>query len=262
MRFGTRLVAAVAAFGLAWGLADGARAQSQAPVQWGGLYVGGNAGYGVATANTTGEIRYDNFGYFNRTSTPAYATAAIGRVKPRSFMGGVTAGYNWQSGALVYGAEFDFAHLRAGATRTSGAVYPCCAPSSFQVEQSVKLNYVATLRARAGYASDRWLVYGTAGAAFTTLKYSESFTDNFAGANELGSQSGTRTGWVVGMGAEYALGEHWSMKGEYQHVDFGSMNGAGGILSDNLGNRYPMNVYTHAVNVRLDMWRVGVNYRF
>ena len=53
----------------------------------------------------------------------------------------------------------------------------------------------------------------------------------------------------------------WSIKGEYLHVDLGSSS----LTSTNLiiaGTPSPTNVFTHTIDWRSDIVRVGVNYKF
>src|ERR1700757_988158 len=66
----------------------------RAVANWGGFYVGGNAGVGFAR-----DQRTFSFGGVPFATTD---TALFGAV------GGGQAGFNWQSGALVLGAEADF----------------------------------------------------------------------------------------------------------------------------------------------------------
>ncbi len=56
---------------------------------------------------------------------------------------------------------------------------------------------VGSVRLRAGYALDRFLVYGTGG---------------------MGIEDSI--GWTLGGGVEYALTDHWSVGAEYLHHDF------------------------------------------
>ena len=60
------------------------------------------------------------------------------------------------------------------------------------------------MRGRVGYALDRFLVYGTGGAAFGNVRA------NFP--NDPVS-SATKAGWTVGAGVEVALARNWSAKG-------------------------------------------------
>ena len=62
--------------------------------------------------------------------------------------------------------------------------------------------------------------------------------------------SASRTGWMIGYGAEYALTPNWSAKAEYKYMDFGS---EGYTASD--GSRLTSDLHVSTVTI-------GVNYRF
>jgi opacity protein-like surface antigen len=69
----------------------------------------------------------------------------------QDFAGGVQAGYNWQRGHTVFGTEGD-------------------------VSFGSKIDYLASLRGRAGWAEDNWLFYGTGGVGFIGAQGKGSFT--------------------------------------------------------------------------------------
>ena len=76
----------------------------------------------------------------------------------------------------------------------------------------------ASIRARLGYlVTLRSLVYGTGGFAFG--HFSTPFSTSGEGPEVLG---GTRTGWTLGAGVQYALDPNWSMRIEYRYTDWGS----------------------------------------
>lgn len=123
------------------------------------------------------------------------------------FLGGLQIGYNWQfSPNFVFGIEGDFAWTDV----TSAA--------------NVTLDYVATVRARLGYAADRVLLYATGGFAWTEL-----------------STGLSGDGYAIGVGIEYALSHNWSAKIEYlfHNLDFGAVG-----------------------DIDLNTVKLGVNYRF
>ena len=77
-------------------------------------------------------------------------------LNPDGWMGGIFGGYNFQtSGMFVVGLEGDF--TLSGATDNGGGV-------------RVENNWNSTLRARAGIAIDRFLIYGTGGLAVGSLE--------------------------------------------------------------------------------------------
>jgi len=68
--------------------------------------------------------------------------------------------------------------------------------------------HFGTVRGRLGFAEGRFLFYGTGGYAF-------------AGADCAGCSV---DGWVAGAGVEYKVAGPWSMKAEYLHVNFTSID--------------------------------------
>lgn len=164
---------------------------------WTGPYVGGSLGY--------------EFGRITRNPT-----------RPGGIEGGARGGYNWQTGRFVFGGE---AELSASAADGMFAPWKFSNP------------WFGTVRARAGYALNNILFYGTAGLALGQVR------TQVAGAAE----SNVPVGWTAGAGMEVGLNSNWSARVEYLFVDLpdqpyaltGTRNGlAGNIL------------------------RFGVNYRF
>ncbi|CAA0095464.1 Uncharacterised protein [Starkeya nomas] len=137
------------------------------------------------------------------------------------FIGGLQAGYNWQgAGPLVLGVETDIQYADV-----SSSVFT--------------LDYFGTLRARLGFAVDQFLLYGTGGLAYGRGTYEVIGLSN----------DKNHIGWTVGAGAEYAIDNNWSVKGEYLYVDLGEENYA------TFGGRRDVGMTTNIV-------RAGVNYRF
>ncbi len=164
---------------------------------WMGPYIGGNLGYGWGEISNNG-------------------------MKPSGVLGGLQAGYNWQSGPLVFGVEGD---LQLNGADDTFAAWKFSNP------------WFGTIRGRVGYAFNNILLYGTGGLAFGTLKA------------EMGgfSESHTTAGWTAGVGAEYAINQNWSAKIEYLYVDLSEKN----FLLTGVSNGYQFSTV-----------RVGVNYRF
>jgi outer membrane immunogenic protein len=89
--------------------------------------------------------------------------------------------------------------------------------------ESAGLQWLGTARLRAGYAFDRALVFATGGVAFGGIK-AESSASEFDGANTdlfAGSASGTKVGYALGGGVEYAFAANMSLKAEYLYYDLG-----------------------------------------
>ena len=234
-----------------------------------GVYAGVYGGGSKGTSDVHTFTVFSPTGYFASSSVPAIATAGTQQVNPFGFHAGGVAGFNIElSHHFLFGMESDFGAMHMNETVTSGATYPCCAPTAFTINQRVQTDWLFTLRPRIGVTHGHALVYGTGGLAVTKLKYSELFTDTFATAHETGATNKNTRGWTAGGGVEYKLplgsDLHWSVKGEYLYADFG--NGVV-VNSNNLTAfsppiAFPTNVFTHAADLRAHIFRAGVNYRF
>jgi outer membrane immunogenic protein len=230
---------------------------------WTGAYIGLNAGYGWGDSEVATTTIFSPFGYFQATSLPAIAAAGAQTIKPNGFTGGGQIGYNWQASSVtVVGLEADFEYFGLKASSISGAVYPCCAPTAFTINQSVKTDWLATFRARLGYlVTPSALIYVTGGGAVTDLKGTFTFTDNNSAAAESGSFSSTKLGWTVGGGVEWTLWSGWSAKAEYLFVSFPSAS----VTSNNLtlGGTVPVpvNTFTHKADLDAHIARFGLNYK-
>jgi outer membrane immunogenic protein len=145
-------------------------------------------------------------------------------------LAGGTVGCNYQVGNVVLGVENDMSWTNKGASS------PDMPPFSRGAISSTNEKWIDTLRGRVGWAWDRFLVYGTGGAAFAGVDVSACSPTAICV-----SDSRTRTGWSAGVGGEWAV---WSvpagaatLKIEYLHADFGAgllsarPSWSGGILS-------------------------------
>lgn len=148
---------------------------------WSGLYAGVNAGYGWGSLDD------------GTTSLDA-----------NGFLGGGQIGSNWQTGRLVFGVEADFQGTAQEHNETIGAL-----------STSAKLPWFGTVRGRIGWAADRWLVYVTGGASYSKI----TLEGTLSGVTV--SSSDTKSGYALGAGTEWALGDRWSTKLEYLYLDTG-----------------------------------------
>jgi outer membrane immunogenic protein len=157
------------------------------PFSWTGFYVGINGGYGF------GDVNGNNFA--------AGGGPVFGR--PEGGMVGGTAGYNYQVGQFVLGAEgtLDWADLNKGRTFADGS------------SDSLKVNSVANILARVGFAYDRTLFYVAGGYAGADV-HAGNFNDAATGIS-YGGSSGWANGYAIGGGIEYAITNNISVKGEY-----------------------------------------------
>jgi outer membrane immunogenic protein len=183
-----------------------------APVSpWTGFYIGAHVG-GVAVSETVDQV---------------------GNTDPNGALGGLQAGYNWQVAPLwLIGIEGDFSWTNASGTIPAAA---------FKADH----NWYGTLSGRLGYTvAPAWLVYGKAGVAWMNADYRQNRDDDDGGNISLNE---TRTGWNVGIGTEYLLAPQWSVKAEYNFLNFGKDNIAA------LGT---------SIDTQVNQFKLGVNYHF
>jgi outer membrane immunogenic protein len=237
-----------------------------AVLNWTGCHVGGS--FGVSWASDGGySTTSASSDLFMGTSASVPSgvglTNSFGASGP---LGGVDVGCDYQAGNWVLGAEADWS-----VTHTFGSASIVTAPNFLVIPVpsggSVFYNgsdvwmaqerWLATARIRLGYASDKWLLYVTGGAAWASIQSTELAT---AFVNTNVSQTDTRTGWTIGTGVDYALAAEWSARAEYLYVRFPNYMtftpGSGPGYANfgwitNLNNSFTNNVL-----------RVGLNYDF
>jgi outer membrane immunogenic protein len=141
---------------------------------WTGFYLGVLGGYGWADADTN---------------------SAAGDVNFEGFDIGGYGGANWQWGNFVLGGEADL-------------VFPWRDGSEAGLKADQELN--GSLRARAGIALDRFLLYGTAGLAGTELELSSA----------AGKDENELWGWTAGAGVEGMITNNISARVEYRFTDY------------------------------------------
>ncbi len=171
------------------------------PYDWSGWYVGGHVAYSLGRA--TGTLSDPNATVFGDTFSSLY--------------GGVQGGYNYVFPShLLLGAEADITFPNF---LDDGRIFTAVTPGGTVV--SDQIDYIATLRSRFGYAFDRWMIYGTGGFAWSQARFGE--TPGLVNSEDKILL--TRTGWTVGLGAEFAIAPDWMARIEYLYDSFGSVAG-------------------------------------
>src|SRR5215472_8122951 len=128
-----------------------------------GFYVGANAGGAFGRFDVDTSPSFSPTGHFASTSTPAITAASAQQIKPNGFTAGGQAGYNFQWDNFVLGAEVDFGRMDLSGATTVTQTYPCCAPTTFTVNQTAKADWLFTARPKIGFVVGRMLFYQTAG---------------------------------------------------------------------------------------------------
>jgi outer membrane immunogenic protein len=189
-------------------------------------------------------------------------TGEVANYSANGAIGGVQAGYNWQSGHWVLGAEAQasWSEIRKGVIWTDPDPAPYVEQDNLRAVRTVRtgttVDRLGTIAARAGYAFDNVLLFAKGGGAWTHDIY-RAFNANTANETLIASASGTRWGWMVGAGIEYGFAPNWSAKIEFDYLDFGTER----IVLASVPGVTPA---TRAFDIAqtISLVKVGVNYRF
>jgi outer membrane immunogenic protein len=204
---------------------------------WSGLYLGGQGGYGWGRKTW---LSFD----------PAQTYDVSG------WVGGGQVGFNAQAGRVVLGVEAEglWSNIDGDVSFNSGTT---------SIELATRVRWLAMVTGRVGYAYwDRWLPYLKAGVAFAEDRHDQTnIATTFTTSTVSSPGKQMRNGWVIGGGTEYAFAGNWSIRVEYNYVDFGTrtdemiaVQTAGGV-SQNVG-------LTNEIKQHLHLVKLGLNYRF
>lgn len=213
-----------------------AQAASAGDRSWTGFYLGGHGAY--------------------FSSDTAYANPTTPTQSLDGALVGLQAGYNWQMGRIVLGAEVD---------ASFGNITDSVRDGNF-LSFSGKINTMGTVRGRLGYSFGSVMPYLTAGYAWVELEQGSSCADGallvaplsacaITGPFSTIASKETLHGFVWGGGLEWAIARQWSLKAELLFMDLGA---------ENYTATLPV-VGTVTAPADLDvnyLAKVGVNYRF
>ena len=149
---------------------------------------------------------------------PVAFSLPVSQNSTSGFLGGVQAGYNWQSGWAVFGVQGDFAGLDVKGTAPCVVILSCTTES----------DWLATVSGRfGGVVADRALIYVKGGAAWMNSTHTVNLP-NFAAigpgipiaGQALASTESTAFGWLIGLGGEYMITPNWTAFIEYNYIEF------------------------------------------
>jgi outer membrane immunogenic protein len=204
---------------------------------WSGAYVGVSAGFGTGTVDWTGEYFLGGIGGGEGT----------GSYDINGWLLGLQAGANVQMDSFVLGVEGDISW-----SNINGEGDPIDPLDATPTVPSGSIDWLATLRGRAGIAIDQVLLYGTAGLAYGAGSIELT---NLDGAGDDRTADITAPGWVAGVGVEVALDDNLSVKGEYTYTSL--------TMDEVQFDGVPPADYL-AVNadIAIHAFKIGLNYSF
>jgi outer membrane immunogenic protein len=201
-----------------------------AVVSWTGFYVGGHGGIGWLRASET---------ISNNIFVCAPVAGATCDIHKTGAVFGGQVGYNWQNREWVFGIEADGSWT--GLKKTVSY-----APAAPHISND-KVDWLASVRGRVGWAMGETLFYATGGVAFANFN---------AGWSQIGGAARaqfdkTTVGWVAGGGIERMFSRHWSARAEFLHYGLGKSS-----FGSTVGGTYTT-TFRHDVSVV----RLGINFR-
>jgi outer membrane immunogenic protein len=271
-------LALLAAFVL--GVSQGALAAdlsvAPAPVpalpSWNGFYIGVHAGAAWQSS--------PDWNFFDPNG--AFAAKMIGTANPLGAVGGIQGGYNWQfAPAWVLGVEGDISWSSLADNRTNPVlINPVLIPFTSGINLaflpcptcSLRMNanteWLSSVRGRFGYTGwgNTWL-YATGGVAWANIEYNATLNGpSVAGSNSQSNISfnTTKTGWVVGAGAEWMTTPNLLIRAEYLYYNIGNANVAASAplcLNAALGCAVFPFAYNWS-NYNVQVVRVAGSYKF
>jgi outer membrane immunogenic protein len=240
-----------------------------APVPtWTGWYIGVHGGAGWESTPSWSVV---NQGYVPGVS--GFAPQTLTGSPGLGAVGGLQAGYNWQfAPTWVVGVEGDISWTSLGDTRTlrGAGANPTVVPPPIAISMSTTNQWLASARAKFGFTGwwNNTMLYATGGAAWANIDYNGN-TQNVGTApatagNTFAFQSSTtKTGWVIGGGAEWQATTNILLRAEYLYYKFDnsfSTTVSGTSLSgaplSGPGTTFSWN------NYNVQVARVAVSYKF
>jgi outer membrane immunogenic protein len=243
-----------------------------AAYSWTGCHLGGNvgAGWGHVSLKDPNNVLGPGIGFFAPTGSGVDFGEGAG------VLGGGQLGCDYQFATnWVIGLAGDFSWADIEGNSTDPYAFAGGDPffggkAGTPATLRDKTQWLATATGRAGYAWDRWMLYGKGGVAF---QHSSVTIQNIAGWGTPGSlcfsgaafaacnPSGTdnHVGWTVGVGATYAFAANWSAGIEYDHYGFGTHT-----VTLNAPNVFPFTSPSAPVQVsqRIDAIKFVLDYHF
>jgi outer membrane immunogenic protein len=262
-------------------------------ITWTGMYVGANGGYFQGADNAVNVVGLPNPcnsptlgcqigpGGTVPAPGPIYSnTSGLAATfntpaKQKGVLYGGQIGYNSQvATTIVVGVEADLQGIsNNNDSVTLGTVTPNPNYPGFPVAQtatiSSKLDFLGTLRARAGYlVTPSFLFYITGGLAYGKTELSTSITQNVNSLNltgpytAAGTDSLMRFGGTIGGGLEWLITQNWSVKAEYLYVGLGTSSVNFNLINPLNGFNFSSATVVSSTRFSENVARAGLNYHF
>jgi outer membrane immunogenic protein len=176
--------------------ADDDYLQQEALRDWSGFYAG------AALGGSIGGADFENIGKKDELD-----------IDDGGFTASAIAGYNFTSNGWMLGVEADLTRLDISKTSVVAGLG--------SITQDA--DWLGSVALRGGYAWDSVMIYGTAGLAASDYEVSSSLG---------GKADKLKAALVLGIGAEFAVQEEWTVRAELVGYGFGGEGTFGGSDRD------------------------------
>lgn len=173
---------------------------------WNGFYLGGHLGYGWGDADVS-------------TCSIGIVLCGSGTLDPEGFLGGVQAGYWWQTGgSFVFGVDGSWSWT--GMDDSKFLSLPGIGvPVTYTA--AAKIDSIAMVQARLGWATGRWLFFGQGGYGGVKSSGIASALGGIVGAGVTAADNNWHHGWTIGLGTAVKVSPSFSIGAEYNYIDAG-----------------------------------------
>jgi len=194
----------------------------------------------------------------SRAGGPVIIGKAANSGSASSAVGGAHAGYNWQSGATVFGFETDFSGTNLNTSMQAPLVGGgLVVPPPGGTSTSATINWFGTARGRLGVTSGPLLFYVTGGFAYGNVDLS-SHVQTDGGVPLNSAVSSLKTGWVAGGGIGYTLRTDLFLTLGYQYVDLGTLS----LMAKQPSGFGPILSQTASADARFQTIMAALSWRF
>jgi len=214
---------------------------------WDGGYIGGNLGYAGGSSDWTVASPHGT-----QTGTSEFWRGFDAFKGTGSYFAGLQAGYNYRTPVgIVIGVETDFiAPNTFRGTRLLEAV------GGSQASLSETVEMAGSVRGRLGFIHNKWLIYGTAGYAWSADRLERAqLTGTAVGGSAMAGTMEKATLWrnglAVGAGVEVPVASKWTASIEYLFTAFGAQAVALPAAAQHLES-----------DLTQQTLRLGLNYHF
>jgi outer membrane immunogenic protein len=222
---------------------------------WTGLYVGVHAG---AAWQSTPDWSFTDP---NLVLVPFTLSGGGGL----GAVGGILGGYNWQfAPAWVAGVEGDISWASLSDHRTNGpfsTIGGGPVPGS-SVSMSTNTQWLSSARGKLGIIGWNTLWYVTGGGAWANIEFAGTAMGGVPLSQAINSFNATKSGWVVGGGAEWQATTNILLRAEYLYYGISNANviAPAPVIPPVAAVPLPLNFNFSNYNVQV--FRIAGSYKF